>query len=69
MAYIQTATLDLDKAVVGSNQPFETASINSNWDKIDAAILLAQTNLDVLQVEVDALEAGTSIVAIDGGTA
>jgi hypothetical protein len=37
MAYTQTINLALDKAVVGTNQAFETAKVNSNWDKIDGA--------------------------------
>lgn len=59
MSYTQTTTLDLDKAVVGSNQPFETTSINSNWDKVDAA---------VVAVKGTSLVAST-VVKIDGGTA
>ena len=37
MAYTQTTNLGLDKAVVGTNQAFETTKVNSNWDKIDGA--------------------------------
>jgi len=36
MAYTTTTKLNLEKATPGTNQPFETASINANWDKVDA---------------------------------
>ena len=55
MAYSETTDLALKKAVVGTNQPFETVEINANWDKVDAAVA--------------ALKAGTSITHIDGGNA
>lgn len=59
MSYTQTTTLDLDKAVVGSNQPFETTSINANWDKVDAAFVAIK----------GAPLTPSTIVKIDGGTA
>lgn len=62
MSYTQTPTLDLDKAVPGTNQPFETTVINSNWDKVDTAV----TELNGLTSD---LVAGTAILAIDGGDA
>lgn len=55
MAYTQTTEIDLDKAVPGTNQAFETTVINDNWDKIDAAVA--------------AIHDGTTITVIDGGTA
>lgn len=55
MAYTQTTELALDKATPGTNQAFETSVINDNWDKIDDAVV--------------ALQAGTTITTIDGGTA
>lgn len=58
MSYTQTTELDLDKAVPGSNQPFETTSINANWDKVDAAV-----------VAIKGASGGSSIVKIDGGNA
>lgn len=62
MAYSQTTNLDLDKAVVGTNQPFETAVINDNWDKVDAAF-----DTDALLPRVqDTLDDG---LVIDGGAA
>lgn len=59
MSYTQTTTLSLDKAVVGSNQPFETTSINSNWDKVDAAVVAVK----------GAPLTPSNIVKIDGGDA
>lgn len=59
MAYSTTTELALQKAVPGSNQPFETAEINNNWDKVDAA---------VVAVKGSSVTPST-IVAIDGGTA
>ena len=58
MSYTQTTELSLDKAVPGTNQPFETASINSNWDKVDAAV-----------VAIKGATSGSTVVKIDGGTA
>jgi acyl dehydratase len=69
MSYTQTTKLDLDKAVPGSNQPFETASINSNWDKVDAEAIAIDARLDTAETDITALEAGTTIVKIDGGNA
>jgi len=55
MAYTETTDLALKKAVVGTNQPFETVEINANWDKVDAAVV--------------SLKDGTAITHIDGGDA
>jgi hypothetical protein len=49
MAYTTTTRLGLEKAVVGSNQAFETASINSNWDKVDAEAVAADSRLDAIE--------------------
>lgn len=46
MSYTTTTRLALQKAVVGSNQAFETSVINSNWDKVDAEAVAADTRLD-----------------------
>jgi hypothetical protein len=62
MAYTTTTKLSLEKAVPGTNQPFETTSINNNWDKVDA-------NATAVANRLTAVEAGTSVTAIDGGTA
>jgi hypothetical protein len=35
--------------VPGSNQPFETAVFNENWDKIDAEAVAADTRLDAIE--------------------
>lgn len=62
MAYSQTTNLDLDKAVVGTNQAFETDVINDNWDKVDAAF-------DAAEFAPRVQTAITSGVTINGGTA
>lgn len=62
MAYTQTANLALDKAVVGTNQAFETTKVNSNWDKVDAIFTTANLTPKVQAV----LSAG---VTVNGGTA
>jgi hypothetical protein len=62
MAYTQTTNLGLDKAVVGTNQAFETVKINDNWDKVDSAFATVNLTPRVQTV----LNAG---VTINGGTA
>ena len=49
MSYTTTTRLGLQKAVIGSNQPFETASINANWDKVDAEAVAADARLDNIE--------------------
>ena len=70
MAYTGTTRLDLKKAVIGTNQPFETAVINANWDKVDAEAVAIDTRVDgidttltSLDTRIDAIEA-----IVDGGT-
>lgn len=55
MSYTTTTRLQLQKAVIGSNQPFETAVINNNWDKLDTESIAQDGRLD-------ALEANTNVV-------
>ena len=69
MSYTATTKLSLAKAVPGSNQPFETTSINSNWDKVDAEAVAIDVRLDAHDADVVDLKAGNTIVKIDGGTA
>lgn len=52
MAYTTTTRLGLKKAVVGSNQAFETAEINSNWDKVDAEAVATDTRLDTAEGQI-----------------
>jgi hypothetical protein len=70
MAYTGTTRLDLKKAVVGSNQPFETTVINANWDKVDAEAVAADTRLDNIEAlnttQNNRITAVETIV--DGGT-
>jgi hypothetical protein len=49
MTYSLTSRLQLKKAVAGTNQPFETAVFNENWDKVDAEAVAADGRLDVLE--------------------
>lgn len=56
MAYTTTTRLGLEKAVIGSNQPFETASINANWDKVDAEAVAADGRLDALETAATSLD-------------
>lgn len=64
MSYTQTTRLQLKKAVPGSNQPFETAVFNENWDKVDAETVAIDTRLDNVEAlnitqngRLDAIEA------------
>lgn len=49
MSYTTTTRLQLEKAVIGSNQPFETSSINGNWDKVEAEAVATDTRLDNIE--------------------
>ena len=49
MSYTTTTRLGLKKAVPGSNQPFETAVINTNWDSIDADLVSAASRLTAIE--------------------
>ena len=48
MAYTTTTRLGLQKAVIGSNQAFETAVVNNNWDKVDAEAIAASGRIDAI---------------------
>lgn len=79
MAYTETTELLLKKAVPGTNQPFETAEINNNWDKVDDAVVAliavdAATAGDVASLSTqitDVISGDTpiTITTIDGGAA
>ncbi len=56
MSYTTTTRLALKKAVIGSNQAFETAEINANWDKVDAEAVAADVRLDALEAAVPPLD-------------
>jgi len=49
MSYTTTTRLQLQKAVIGSNQPFETSVINNNWDKLDSESVAQDGRLDILE--------------------
>ena len=69
MAYTESTDLALKKAVPGTNQPFETAEMNNNWDKIDAASIASKAAIAAAQTDIANLKAGTAITHIDGGAA
>lgn len=66
MSYTTTTLLGLKKAVIGSNQAFETSAFNTNWDSIDAG--LTSTNGDVASIDtrVTALETTPTPVTVSG---
>lgn len=49
MTYSLTSRLQLKKAVAGTNQPFETAVFNENWDKIDADSVTTNSRLSTVE--------------------
>ena len=64
MSYSSTVRLGLKKAVVGSNQPFETAVVNENWDKVDAEFVAVDVRLDGVEGSVTSL--GSAASSLDG---
>lgn len=60
MSYTGTTRLDLKKADIGSNQPFETSVINANWDKVDAEAVATDTRLDTAEGNISTLQSGLS---------
>lgn len=62
MAYTQTSNIALDKAVVGTNQAFETTKVNSNWDKVDSAFSTVNLTPRVQAV-------ATAGIVLNGGSA
>lgn len=57
MSYSSTTFLALQKAVKGSNQPFETDVFNDNWDAVDAGVEAVADDVAVLDGRLDAVEA------------
>lgn len=70
MAYTGTTRLDLKKAVIGTNQPFETAVINANWDKVDAETVAIDTRIDNVDTALTSLDTRLDAIEaiVDGGT-
>jgi hypothetical protein len=64
MSYTTTTRLGLQKAVIGSNQPFETSAINNNWDKLDTESIAQDGRLDLL--EASTLTQDSRLTAIEG---
>lgn len=63
MSYTGTSRLDLKKADIGSNQPFETSVINANWDKVDAEAVAVDTRLDTAEGTVSTLSSSVSTLS------
>jgi hypothetical protein len=64
MSYTTTTRLGLQKAVIGSNQPFETSAINNNWDKLDTESIAQDGRLDIL--EASTLTQDARVTAVEG---
>jgi hypothetical protein len=63
MSYTGTTRLDLKKADIGSNQPFETSVINANWDKVDAEAVAVDTRLDTAEGDINTVEGTVSTLS------
>lgn len=61
MAYEATTNLGLQKAVPGSNQAFETAVFNENWDAIDGVFPLDSASIADGAVVTNKLAAGAVV--------
>jgi hypothetical protein len=64
MAYTTTTRLGLQKAVIGSNQAFETSAINNNWDKLDSEAIAQDGRLDTL--EASTLTQDSRLTSVEG---
>lgn len=60
MAYSNTTRLGLKKAVVGSNQAFETAVFNENLDDIDAGFVSLDSSFTTIDGRLDNVEASST---------
>jgi hypothetical protein len=67
MSYTTTSRLGLQKAVIGSNQAFETSVINNNWDKLDTEAIAQDGRLDILEASTITQDGRlTSIESLNG---
>ena len=62
MSYSTTTRLGLKKAVVGSNQAFETAVFNENLDKTDAEFVAVDGRLDSVEAAATSLDGRLDVV-------
>lgn len=62
MSYSTTTRLLLKKAVVGSNQAFETSVFNDNLDSIDAEAVAVDGRLDVVEAAATSLDGRLDVV-------
>lgn len=65
MAYTQTPYLGIKKPVIGSNQPFETAVMNENWDKVDNVVPEVQAIQTAWEARSDELDVALNRFDID----
>lgn len=72
MAYTTTTRLELQKAVPGSAQVFETTVINDNWDAIDAEAVAIDGRLDAAESDIATLQsqiaAPAAVTTVSGTT-
>jgi len=71
VSYSTTTRLGLKKAVVGSNQAFETAVFNDNLDDVDAEFVAVDGRLDAAESGLTSLDgrldtAESSLTSLDG---
>lgn len=62
MSYSLTSALGLKKAVVGSNQAFETSVFNQNLDLIDAGVAASDSRLDAVESAATSLDGRLDVV-------
>jgi hypothetical protein len=62
MASTLTPELSLFKPTPGTAEPFRSTDVNSNWDKVDTALTVAQLTAKVQTIV-------TTGITINGGTA
>lgn len=65
MAYTETTYLGIKKPVIGSNQPFETAVMNENWDKVDNVVPAVQAIQTAWEARSDELDVALNRFDID----
>lgn len=62
MSYSVTTRLGLKKAVVGSNQAFETSVFNDNLDAVDAEFVAVDGRLDTAEGSLTSLDGRLDVV-------
>jgi hypothetical protein len=62
VSYSLTSRLGLKKAVVGSNQAFETSVFNTNLDAVDAEFVAVDGRLDGVESSATSLDGRLDVV-------